>query len=69
MGSFCKMGSLFLENGFNFNEWVQMYSLQIIKSNSLTSWNLSLDVTNSSNLLKANFSIAFIRSDIVAVSI
>ncbi len=41
----------------------------MIKPNSLTSWNLSLDVTNSSNLLKADFSIAFIRSDVVAVSI
>ena len=27
MGSFCKMGSLFLENGFKFNEWVQKYIL------------------------------------------
>ena len=38
MGAFCKMGSLFIEdgftftkNGFNFNEWVHFYSLQTIK--------------------------------------
>ena len=43
MGPFCKMGSLFLENGFtffakngfNFNEWVHFYNLQTIKTAKL----------------------------------
>ena len=36
--------------------------------NYSSNWNLSLDVANSSNLLKADFPIAIIRSDVVAVS-
>ena len=47
MGSFGKMGSLFIENGFTFfeknrfkfNEWVHFYSLQTIKASSLITWN------------------------------
>ena len=36
------MGSLFLQkNGFKFNEWVRIYSLQAIKASSPTNWNLA----------------------------
>ena len=53
MGSFCKMGSLFIENrftfsaknGFKFNEWVHFYSLQTIKASSLINWNLMKNCT------------------------